>query len=128
MSASRPGRSLTIATAVTGLLAAPLAVLAVATPAHAATVDVQILATNDFHGRLADRPSGTNNPEPIEIASVMAGAVEQLEATNPNTVFAAVRGGCAAAHTRPDELMDVLVRAGFDAAGFDDEVSAGGLS
>ena len=45
-----------------------------------------------------------------------------------NIVFAAVRGGCAAAHTRPDELMDVLVRAGFDAAGFDDEVSAGGLS
>ena len=76
MSASRTGRTFSIAATVTGLLAAPLAVLATATPAHAATVDVQILATNDFHGRLADRPSGSNNPEPIEIASVMSGAVK----------------------------------------------------
>ncbi|CUR60248.1 5'-nucleotidase [metagenome] len=74
---------------MTGLLAAPLAVISTAAPAHAATVDVQILATNDFHGRLADRPSGSNNPEPIEIASVMAGAVKQLRTANPDTIFAA---------------------------------------
>ena len=79
MPASRTGRRLTLATTLTGLIAAPLAVVATATPAHAATdVDVQILATNDFHGRLADRPSGSDNPEPIEIASVMSGAVKQL--------------------------------------------------
>ncbi|PKH41482.1 bifunctional metallophosphatase/5'-nucleotidase [Nocardioides alpinus] len=109
-----------MATAVTGLLAAPLAVLAVATPAHAATsVDVQILATNDFHGRLADRPSGSTNPEPIEIASVMAGAVKQLRGTNDNTVFAA-GGDMIGASTfesfiqRDKPTLDVLNEAGLD--------------
>ncbi|SFB39593.1 5'-nucleotidase [Nocardioides alpinus] len=105
---------------MTGLLAAPLAVLAVATPAHAATsVDVQILATNDFHGRLADRPSGSTNPEPIEIASVMAGAVKQLRGTNDNTVFAA-GGDMIGASTfesfiqRDKPTLDVLNEAGLD--------------
>ncbi len=124
VSASRPGRSLGIATALTGLLAAPLAVLAVATPAHAAptSVDVQILATNDFHGRLADRPTGSNNPEPIEIASVMAGAVKQLSGPapggNPNTVFAAAGDMIGAStfesfiqHDKP--TLDVLNEAGL---------------
>jgi 5'-nucleotidase len=59
-----------------GLIAAP--------PAQAATTDIQILATNDFHGRILDN---TSNGEAG--AAVLAGAVEQLRAGNPNTVFAA---------------------------------------
>ena len=104
---------------MTGLLAAPLAVLAVATPAHAAIVDVQILATNDFHGRLADRPTGPTNPEPIEIASVMAGAVKQLRTTpNTDTIFAAGGDMIGAStfesfiqHDKP--TLDVLNEAGL---------------
>lgn len=52
--------------------------------AYAATTDVQILATNDFHGRILDN---TSNGEAG--AAVLAGAVKQLRAANPNTVFAA---------------------------------------
>jgi 5'-nucleotidase len=50
--------------------------------AHAAPTEVQILATNDFHGRIA--AAGT---EPG--AAKLAGTVEALRAANPNTVFAA---------------------------------------
>ncbi len=119
MSASRIGRKLTLATTLTGLVAAPLAVIATAAPAHAATaVDVQILATNDFHGRLADRPTGSNNPEPIEIAAVMAGAVDQFRTANANTVFAAA-GDMIGASTfesfiqRDKPTLDVLNEAGL---------------
>ena len=91
-----------------------------AAPAHAATsVDVQILATNDFHGRLADRPTGSNNPEPIEIASVMADAVKDMRAANPNTLFAAGGDMIGAStfesfiqHDKP--TLDVLNAAGLD--------------
>ena len=120
MSASRPGRRIALATTITGLVAAPLAVVGVAAPASAAhSVDVQILATNDFHGRLADRPTGSNNPEPIEIASVMSGAVKQLRAANPNTIFAAGGDMIGAStfesfiqHDRP--TLQVLNEAGLD--------------
>lgn len=123
MSASRRGRRFALGTTLTGLLAAPLAVVTVAAPAHAATsVDVQILATNDFHGRLADRPTGDDNPEPIEIASVMAGAVKQLSGPapggNPNTIFAAAGDMIGAStfesfiqHDKP--TLDVLNEAGL---------------
>ncbi|AEG45625.1 bifunctional UDP-sugar hydrolase/5'-nucleotidase [Isoptericola variabilis] len=54
-----------------------------AAPAQAdPIVDVQILATNDFHGRI--QQDGTQAG-----AAVLAGAVDQLRAQNPNTVFAA---------------------------------------
>ncbi len=46
--------------------------------------DIQILGTNDFHGRLVNNSSGTEAG-----AAVLAGAVKQLRAENPNTVFAA---------------------------------------
>ncbi|GAB3033208.1 hypothetical protein GCM10011376_31130 [Nocardioides flavus (ex Wang et al. 2016)] len=102
-------------------MAAPLAVVGAAAPASAAhsSVDVQILATNDFHGRLADRPSGTPTPEPIEIASVMSGAVKQLRADNPNTIFSAA-GDLIGASTfesfiqRDKPTLDVLNEAGLD--------------
>ncbi len=46
--------------------------------------EIQVLGTNDFHGRLVNNPSGTEAG-----AAVMAGAVKQLRSENPNTVFAA---------------------------------------
>ena len=70
-----------------GVVATILAVGAgtlVVPAAHAAPIDVQILATNDFHGRLLNN---TTNGEAG--AAVLAGAVKQLRASNPNTVFAA---------------------------------------
>ncbi len=48
--------------------------------AHAATVDVQILATNDFHGRLSPDRDG------VAGAAVLTGAVKQLDADYPGTV------------------------------------------
>jgi 5'-nucleotidase len=65
------------------LAATPLAVLT-ASPAHAAPVEIQILATNDFHGRLQENAFGGEAG-----AAVLSGAVKQLRAENPNTVFAA---------------------------------------
>src|SRR6478735_5319789 len=53
-------------------------------PAAPAPVDVQILATNDFHGRIANDPTSA-----AAGAAAMAGAVKSLRNTNPNTVFAA---------------------------------------
>ncbi len=47
-------------------------------------IEIQILGTNDFHGRIANDPGSA-----AAGAAVMAGAVKQLRAENPNTVFAA---------------------------------------
>ena len=55
-----------------------------AAPAYAAPTQVQILATNDFHGRILNN---TTNGEAG--AAVLAGAVKQLRGNVPNTVFAA---------------------------------------
>lgn len=48
------------------------------------TEDIQILATNDFHGRIVN-----DSASAAAGAAVMAGAVKQLKTANPNTVFAA---------------------------------------
>ncbi|MCR2762164.1 5'-nucleotidase C-terminal domain-containing protein [Microbacterium sp. zg.B48] len=81
-SLSRTGRRLSVAAAATILA---LGAGALTTPAaHAAPIVVQILATNDFHGRILNN---TTNGEAG--AAVLAGAVTQLRAENPNTVFAA---------------------------------------
>ena len=54
------------------------------TPVEPATRDIQILGTNDFHGRIQnDATSATAG------AAVLAGAVKQLKNANPDTVFAA---------------------------------------
>ncbi|GAA1931461.1 bifunctional metallophosphatase/5'-nucleotidase [Nocardioides hwasunensis] len=88
MSATRTGRRIALATSLTGLLAAPLAVIATATPAHAAPTTIQILGTNDFHGRLVSE--GTTGTTPAGAAQ-FAGAIEQYRAdpTVGGTVFAA---------------------------------------
>ena len=86
----------------------------VAPAAYAAPIQVQILATNDFHGRILDN---TSNGEAG--AAVLAGAVEQLRAANPNTVFAAAGDLIGAStfesfiqHDKP--TIDALNAAGLD--------------
>ena len=112
MPASRSGRRLTLAATLTGLIAAPLAVVATALPAHAAEIDIQILATNDFHGRLLANGSEAG-------AAQFAGAIAQLESTNPNTVFAAA-GDLIGASTfdsfiqKDKPTLDALNAAGLD--------------
>lgn len=70
------------------LLIAAMAPAAIAVNGGPATVDVQLLAINDFHGNL-EPPAGSSG----RIGAVNAGGVEylathvrNLEATNPNTV------------------------------------------
>lgn len=125
MPASRTGRRLALATSLTGLLAAPLAVIATTAPAHAVPVDIQILATNDFHGRLLQECAGTpcvpTNTTPAGAAQ-FAGAVAQMEAdhaaTGP-TIFAAA-GDLIGASTfesfiqKDKPTLDALNRAGLD--------------
>ena len=56
-------------------------------------VEVQILGTNDFHGRLLPdglaSSSDCNTPGVGCPAALLSGAVKQLRGENPNTVFAA---------------------------------------
>ncbi|MEP9364685.1 bifunctional UDP-sugar hydrolase/5'-nucleotidase [Nocardioides sp. CN2-186] len=69
--------------AVSGLALGASSLVLVSTPAHAAgAVDINILATNDFHGRIK-----SNGVEAG--AAVLAGAVKQIRGEHPNTVFAA---------------------------------------
>ena len=116
MSVSRSGRKVALATTLTGLIAAPLAVLTTAAPAHAAPVDIQILGTNDFHGRLVSEGTSATSPAG---AAQLAGAVAQLEFNNPNTVFAA-GGDLIGASTfdsfiqKDKPTLDVLNAAGLD--------------
>ncbi len=75
---------------------------------------VQILATNDFHGRLLDDDRG-----PTAGAAVLSGAVKQLRGDNPNTVFAAA-GDLIGASTfesfiqRDKPTIDSLNEAGLE--------------
>lgn len=68
--------------AVTAATAALAAGLLVAPPAYAADTQIQIIATNDFHGRILDEGAQAG-------AAKLAGALTALRAANPNTVFAA---------------------------------------
>jgi 5'-nucleotidase len=92
--------------------ATSLAVLAAA-PAQAAPVQIQILATNDFHGRLVQE-SGTPAG-----AAVLSGAVKQLGAEKPNTAFVAA-GDLIGASTfesfiqQDEPTIDALNEAGLD--------------
>ncbi len=75
---------------------------------------VQILATNDFHGRLLDDDRG-----PTAGAAVLSGAVKELRGDNPNTVFAAA-GDLIGASTfesfiqRDKPTIDSLNEAGLE--------------
>ncbi|MFC5179587.1 ExeM/NucH family extracellular endonuclease [Nocardioides taihuensis] len=77
------------------------------------TRDIQVLATNDFHGRIANDPQSA-----AAGAAVMAGAVKQMRAANPDTVFAAAGDLIGAstfdsfiAHDKP--TIDALNEAGL---------------
>ncbi len=76
------------------------------------TTQVQLLATNDFHGRLQRNGSEAG-------AAVLAGAVKQLRSENPNTVFAAA-GDLIGASTfesfiaQDKPTIDALNEAGLD--------------
>nr|WP_170215218.1 ExeM/NucH family extracellular endonuclease [Nocardioides plantarum] len=77
-------------------------------------VDVQILATNDFHGRIQnDTSSGSAG------AAVLAGAVKQFKAANPATSFVAA-GDLIGASTfesfiqNDEPTIDALNEAGLD--------------
>jgi 5'-nucleotidase len=78
-----PASTRSVAVALGLGLVAPAFVLTGPSPASAADpVDIQIVGTNDFHGRLLpDRD--------IPGAAKYAGAVKALRAENPNTIFAA---------------------------------------
>jgi len=85
----------------------------ISTPAQAADpVDVNILGINDFHGRIK-----SNGVEAG--AAVLAGAVDQIRAAHPNTIFAAAGDLIGAstfesfiAHDKP--TIDALNEAGLE--------------
>ncbi|WP_277211980.1 5'-nucleotidase C-terminal domain-containing protein [Isoptericola croceus] len=86
-----------------------------AAPAQAADpVDIQILQTNDFHGRLLEDAFGGSAG-----AAVLAGAVKELRAENPNTIFASA-GDVIGASTfesfiqQDKPTIDALNAAGLD--------------
>ncbi|PRZ08576.1 5'-nucleotidase [Isoptericola sp. CG 20/1183] len=98
-------------------------------PAQAADpVDIQILATNDFHGRiLEDSFNGSAG------AAVLAGAVQELRGENPNTVFAAA-GDLIGASTfesfiqQDKPTIDALNAAGLDVSAVGNHELDGGYS
>lgn len=75
--------------------------------------DIQIIGTNDFHGRIL--PSGGDSAG----AAVLSGAVKELRADNPNTVFVAA-GDLIGASTFESFIqddkptIDALNEAGLD--------------
>ncbi|HEY9412548.1 MAG TPA: ExeM/NucH family extracellular endonuclease [Jiangellaceae bacterium] len=75
-------------------------------------VEIDVLGTNDFHGRLQADGQAAG-------AAVLAGAVDQLRAENPNTVFAAA-GDLIGASTftsfiqQDNPTIDALNEAGLD--------------
>lgn len=143
-SLSRPGaprRGISIA-AAGGLALASLAVVgATASPAQAADpVDVNIIATNDFHGRIVPsnpNPPVSDRPPYSAGAAVIAGYVKAQRAANPNTAFVAA-GDLIGASTfdsfinKDKPTIDALNEAGLDVsaagnhefdAGYDDLVN-----
>ena len=81
---------------------------------HRSCAQIQILGINDFHGRIANNPPVTRPG-----AAVLAGAVKQMRAQNPDTVFAAA-GDLIGASTfesfiqQDKPTIDALNAAGLD--------------
>jgi len=98
--------------------AAALGASAFAVPAaHAAPTEIQILATNDFHGRIVGNGAEAG-------AAKLAGVVDALRAANPNTVFAAAGDLIGASTFESFILNDKPTIDALNAAGL--EVSAVG--
>lgn len=89
---------------------------------------VQVLATNDFHGRIPQTASSGEAG-----AAVLAGAVKQLRAQNPDTVFAAA-GDLIGASTfdsfvqRDKPTIDALNEAGLDVSAVGNHELDGGYA
>lgn len=74
-----------------------------AAPAHAAPVDIQILATNDYHGRLLPNTSfGANEAG----AAQLAGAVKELESDYPDSTVFTAAGDLIGASTFESFIQD----------------------
>lgn len=92
---------------LSGLGAAPATAAEVATP-----IDINVVTINDFHGRIEQNGASGG-------AAVLAGAVQQVEAQNPNTIFAAA-GDLIGASTftsfiqQDNPTIDALNAAGLD--------------
>lgn len=83
--ALRSHRCLGVAVTVAALALGPAAL-----PAHAATVEIQVVGVNDFHGRLLpleDNDTPEDASDDSGGAVQLAGAVAQYTAANPSTVF-----------------------------------------
>lgn len=120
------------ALATAALAAGGLQFLAQPDAQAAPDVEVQILATNDFHGRIQNDPTSA-----AAGAAAMATAVKQFRTANPNTVFAAA-GDLIGASTfesfidKDKPTLDALNSAGLEVsaagnhefdAGYDDLVN-----
>lgn len=108
-----PRRARSVAAAASFALVA--SGLALAPTAHAAEpVDIQILAINDFHGRIvADHRGG------LPGAETLAAALNHLRDENPNTLFASAGDSIGAstfesASLRDNPTIDALVEMGLD--------------
>jgi 5'-nucleotidase len=114
LSLGLPVAGVTVAPDVRADAPATITSLSGAPAAIEGATDVQILATNDFHGRLQPNAFGGEAG-----AAVLAGAVKQLRAANPNTVFAAA-GDLIGASTfesfiqEDKPTIDALNEAGLD--------------
>jgi 5'-nucleotidase len=103
----------TTAAAVAAALAATTAAVALplsnaAAQTAAAGTEIQILGINDFHGHL-DPGTGTAP----SVAGVLGGAVKQLRAENPNTIFVSAGDNIGASpfissSQRDEPTLDVL--------------------
>lgn len=78
------------------------------------STEIQVLAINDFHGRIEAEPA-----KGIAGAAVLAGAVEQLRVANPNTVLVSagdnIGGSSFASFSQQDNpAIDALAAAGLE--------------
>jgi len=110
---TRRSRSV-VATLATASLVASGLVMAPSAVAAEGTTDIQILAVNDFHGRIvADHANG------LPGAAYVAGALDALRTENPNTVFASAGDNIGASIFESFSLqdaptIDALVEMGLD--------------
>jgi 5'-nucleotidase len=85
-----------------------------------ASVDLQLLTINDFHGRL-ESPGNAPDGRPIGGAAQLGGLVDQLRAENPNTLFVAAGDNIGAstfisAIDQDNPTIDALNLMGLDAS------------
>ena len=105
-----------VATAAAFALVASGLVAAPAANAANGTTDIQILAVNDFHGRIvADHGNGLPGAESV------AAAVDALRAENANTVFASAGDNIGASifesfSLQDNPTIDALAEMGLDVA------------